>query len=384
MGWTRPGPQIDSAAPPEHVRVCESVSLRPGLSFTLVAAEEAVDPSSLKSDRLSQELAAGVLPEDYHSLIALLEALVPPGGRVVDLGTHVGTFTLSAAALGFEVIGVEASPRNASLLKASLERNRFERVRLVNAAVSDRPGTLEFCQAGPYGHVAASGHWPANVRVPAVAVDDLLDDHGWQHVDLIKMDIEGYEVAGLKGLARRLSRADAPPLFVESNGHTLSFFGQTPAHLKACLKTFGYQVYQVEGRRLISTRPADLQPATCVDYLALKNPAQRAAVSRAFQIDPPPSRETIIDELLQTCRSKNPDDRDYIARALRDSPVAILARQDVLQAVQGLRGDAIESVRAAAASIPLPPAWWAWCLQVFKPLIDRCTPGRPTKLQIRS
>src|SRR5207245_1177343 len=114
------------------------------------------------------------------------------------------------------------------------------------AAVSDRPGTLEFCQAGPYGHVAAPGSWAADVVVPALAVDDLLDEHGWDRVDFIKMDIEGSEVAGLLGMARRLGRADAPPLFVESNGHTLALFDQTPATLKATLEGFGYRNYQVD------------------------------------------------------------------------------------------------------------------------------------------
>ncbi len=63
---------------------------------------------------------------------------------MLDLGTHVGTFTLAAAALGYEVIGVEASPQNAALLRAGLEHNAFRHVQLINAAVGDRPGTLEF------------------------------------------------------------------------------------------------------------------------------------------------------------------------------------------------------------------------------------------------
>jgi FkbM family methyltransferase len=310
------------------------------------------------------------LPDTYHSLIELLEALVPPGGRVLDLGTHVGTFTLTAAALGYEVVGVEASPRNASLLRASLERNGFERVRLVHAAVSDRPGTLEFCQAGPYGHVAAPGSWASNVAVPALAVDDLLDEHGWDRVDFIKMDIEGSEVAGLRGLAQRLGRRDAPPLFVESNGHTLAMFGQTPTTLRSVLVGFGYRNYQVEQGRLRPVRPAELQALTCVDYLALKGAPRLKAGGRSWRIDPPLGRREIIEQVLASCRSSNPADRGYIARALADAPPAILSRKSVLRAVQSLQADEGESVRAAAASIRLPSAGRIWVTRLFGALTE--------------
>jgi FkbM family methyltransferase len=349
----------------EDIRICERVAVRPGIGFTLVTGAEADDP-------LSQELTSGALPDSYHPLVQLLEALVPAGGRVLDLGTHVGTFTLTAAALGYEVLGVEASPRNASLLRASLQRNGFDRVRLVQAAVSDRPGTLEFCQAGPYGHVAAPGPRPPNLVVRALAVDDLLDEHGWEQVDFVKLDIEGSEVAGLRGLARRLGRADAPPLLVESNGHTLSMFGQTTAGLRAVLEGFGYRIYQVDADRLLPVRPADLQPTTFVDYLALKGAAPLEAVGCVFRIDPPLSRERLIERVLVMCRSRYAHDRCYIARALGEAAPAILARKRVFQAVHALRADASTSVRDAAASIRMPSALRARCTWWLDAARARC------------
>lgn len=338
---------------PENIRVCENVTVRPGVGFTLITGAEAVD-------ELSHELTSGTLPDTYHPLVELLESLVPPGGRVLDLGTHVGTFTLTAAALGYEVVGVEASGRNASLLQASLGRNQFDRVRLVHAAVSDRPGTLEFSQGGPYGHVAAPGSWPADSVVTALAVDDLLDELGWDRVDFIKMDIEGSEVAGLHGLARRLGRADAPPLFVESNGHTLSLYGQTPASLKAMLEGFGYEIYQVEAGRLRPIRKADFQPLTCVDYLALKGAAQLEKVARTFRIDPPLSDEQVIEQVLVMCKSNGADNRGHVARALAAASPAVLSADEVSRAVESLRADGNESVREAAGSIRLPSALRAY------------------------
>ncbi len=190
-------PYAAPAIDPTQARVCDRVELRRGVSFAIVTGPDI-------SGEIVRDLSRGLYPLSYRPMIGLLEALVPAGGRVLDLGTHLGTFALAAAALGYEVLGVEASPQNAALMRASIERNHFGRMRLVHAAVSDRPGTLEFHQAGPYGHVCTPAMGLPTVPVAALAGDDLLAEHGWDRVDFIKMDIEGSEVAGLRGLSAAL------------------------------------------------------------------------------------------------------------------------------------------------------------------------------------
>jgi hypothetical protein len=106
--------------------------------------------------------------------------------------------------------------------------------------------------------------------VRATTVDDLLEELGWERVDFIKMDIEGSEVSAVRGMARLLSRADAPPIFFESNRHTLGFFDKTPSDLKASLAALGYRNYLVAQNRLIPVLPETEQQDTVVDYLAIK------------------------------------------------------------------------------------------------------------------
>ena len=53
------------------------------------------------SDAISLDLAAGRFPESTRPAIECLVATTPRGGRVLDLGTHIGTFTLAAAAMGW-------------------------------------------------------------------------------------------------------------------------------------------------------------------------------------------------------------------------------------------------------------------------------------------
>jgi FkbM family methyltransferase len=243
------------------------VSVAEGIRFSI---EIGAGPEA--DEGISQALAAGTYPAEYLPLVREVSRRVPPGGRILDLGAHIGVFSLAAAAAGYEVVAVEASPRNVALLRSSASRNGFHRMRVIHAGVSDGAGTLRFCPFGPYGHVISptTAHY-TEIEVRAETVDGLLLELGWDRVDFIKMDIEGSEVAAVRGMGRLLSRPDAPPIFYESNSHTLGFFGWTPHDLKAALEGFGYCNHRVEADHLVAARSSDDQPETVVDYLALKD-----------------------------------------------------------------------------------------------------------------
>ncbi|WP_406696106.1 FkbM family methyltransferase [Singulisphaera sp. Ch08] len=337
-----------------RIRVIDRIGVQPGLTFSAVIDARALDSISL-------DLAAGRFPSSTRPAIEYLQATTPRGGRVLDLGTHIGTFTLAAAALGYEVMGVEASPQNVSLLRASLQKNRFGRVHLVNAAVSDRSGTLEFSPAGPYGYVGAAGVGRSSVSIPALRVDDLLAERGWDRVDFLKMDIEGSEIAGLQGMPRLLSASNAPTVFVESNGHTLRFFDESPTRLKQLLEGYGYRSYLIEAGRLCPVQPGDFQPITCVDYLALK---RLSPVLNGCRIDRPLTYKEVVVRIVHSAHSEHDSERLYISRTLTSAGSEILASRRVHEIVELLRRDKCQDVREAAATITLPtarPDWWIGC-----------------------
>ncbi len=165
------------------------VALPEGVQFTVVLDDNAPDP-------LTRTLATGYTLDGF--LISLMLQLVQPGDRVLDLGAHVGTFSLAAAAVGCKVIAVEASPTNAGLLRAGASRNGFHDVYVVNAVVSDGPGSVDFLADGPWGHVAwadPDGSRRDTVKVPSITVDALLAELGWDTASFVKIDVEGSEIA---------------------------------------------------------------------------------------------------------------------------------------------------------------------------------------------
>jgi FkbM family methyltransferase len=317
-----------------------TVTIPGGASFTICTDKEADDP-------ISRDLARGVYP--CPEMLALLAQIVPRGGRVLDLGTHVGMFSLGAAASGYEVVSVEASPRNAELLRASVEANGWTNMRVLHAAVSDKPGFLEFMAHGPYGHVALPGDSRPTVKVEAAPVDDLLERVGWDRPDFIKMDIEGSEVSAVRGMGRLLGRADAPPIYFESNGHTLNFFGQTPRTLRAAMAQHGYAKYLVDAGRYVLVAADAPQGKPCVDYLAVKSWPTGLTGKRQ---DTPLTPDEVVTHFQVSLKAGVDVERLYGLRAVQDAPRAVQEDDRIRRTVQQMATeDESEAVRAAAADV---------------------------------
>jgi FkbM family methyltransferase len=229
-----------------------------------------VATEAVPRDPIARELALGVYPPICRAAYELMDALAPVGGRVLDLGAHLGSFALAATASRRLVAAIEPAPRNVELLEASRRANRFENLQVVSAAVADRRGDVDFLPAGPFGRVVAGPDRGGTVVVPSITVDELLEELGWDSVDFVKIDVEGSEVAALIGMAGLLRRPDAPPILVESNAHTLDLLGESPRTLKATLEGFGYSAYQIERRRLVPVSAREPQLTELVDLLAVK------------------------------------------------------------------------------------------------------------------
>jgi FkbM family methyltransferase len=280
-------------------------------------------------------------PEPFRVLFPLLRS----GATVLDVGAHIGTFSLAAAALGCNVLSVEASPTNAALLNASVQRNQFSRMQVRNVAASDRTGTLEFVEGGPFGFVANALNPSPTITVQATTLTALVAEAGWTRIDYMKLDVEGSEVAALHGLEQLLLRDDAPLILFESNGHTLNFFQETPQSLIGLLITYGYSVYRPEHGELRPVTASDFQPECLVDYVALK---RWPDTLKSWRLGSPLTHEEIILKTLEECASSNADNRAYVARALRQADGRLTLELRVMQALDGLRRDPDAHVRREA------------------------------------
>jgi FkbM family methyltransferase len=132
----------------------------------------------------------------------------PRGNDVVmDVGAHMGFFTLKVAREVAKVIAVEPDPANFRLLVFNVKVNGLDqKVCLENSAVGERDGSI-FLDRGGYGvgrTKATSERTECEVNMKAV--DSLVDESGLDRLDLIKVDTEGYELKVLKGARSTLRK----------------------------------------------------------------------------------------------------------------------------------------------------------------------------------
>jgi FkbM family methyltransferase len=300
-------------------------------------------------DDITQGLRAGTY--SLPSTFSLVQALVPAGGRVLDLGAHIGTFTVTAATWGYEVLAVEASPHNATILQHNIEANALaQRAQVARTAVGDQVGSIEFVAAGPYGAVANRHLADPTITVPITTATRILAEKGWTQVDLIKLDVEGSEVAVLRAMTEQLKLPDAPPILFESNGHTLHFFDETPQTLLRQLESVGYHCYLIHGdQRLMPVSSDFCQPEVCVDYLAVKQPLPPVLQKN---VSPALDFVDLIPQIVAASWADHPHPRAHVARAIATLPLAQLAHPELIDLLCRLAQDPDAEVRAAAD-------WWS-------------------------
>ncbi len=161
---------------------------------------------------------------------------VRPSQVVYDVGAHVGYYSLLAATrVGptGHVWAFEPVPQNFAYLKQHMELNHFSNVSLVQSAVADVSGTTQFRMDGSRstGKLSNAGGFPVSMT----SLDDLLARRDAKPPHVIKIDVEGAELAALQG-ARKLLRDAHPKLYIATHNAALH---------KACIALVRALEYQV-------------------------------------------------------------------------------------------------------------------------------------------
>jgi FkbM family methyltransferase len=150
-------------------------------------------------------------------------------GIVYDIGANTGIYSLIAAATtDAPIYGFEPVPEIAAMARANVELNRASpQVQILDCAASDRTGTAPIYLPAPVNEsVETSASLDpdfkgAHERVVEIATTKL-DDHwtslGRPSVGVIKIDVEGHEVAALAG-AEQLVTTTQPVIFLEVLRH---------------------------------------------------------------------------------------------------------------------------------------------------------------------
>lgn len=180
-----------------------------------------------------------------------------PGDTFVDVGANLGWFTcLAASAVGptGSVIAFEPGPQNVRELSGNVRHNGFSNVQIVDKAVSDVSGPVDFfINSGNSGGNALwdPQHYPGNgpaasvERIGAVTLDDYLGAVP-DRIRVLKVDTEGAEEKVLRG-ARSLLRLGQID-FVVAELHELGLreLGSDQMGLRGCMASVGYECFLLD------------------------------------------------------------------------------------------------------------------------------------------
>jgi FkbM family methyltransferase len=214
-----------------------------------------LDPTQMTQRMMLQAFTQGSLYEPSECLF--LSRVLQPGDTFVDAGAHVGFFSVLAAHLvgaDGHVVAIEAERRNQSQVLEHIALNAVSNIHLVSQALSDAPGTATFFvnrdndggnalwDVGQHFYNAQSRVAPQRRTVLTTTLDRAVMEVGLARPRAVKMDIEGAELAALRG-AHALLSAGVPFWLIEVNPPALAFMGVTEAELRAHMSGYGYAPY---------------------------------------------------------------------------------------------------------------------------------------------
>ena len=124
---------------------------------------------------------------------------------IIDCGSNIGMsiFFFKTMYPGAQIVGFEPNPVQFDLLSKNIEINELTDTMVLQKAVSDSRGTIDFFLNENDPGSLNMGLVQRNSEAPKISVEcELLSDHISDPVDLLKLDIEGAEESVLRDLER--------------------------------------------------------------------------------------------------------------------------------------------------------------------------------------
>ncbi len=226
-------------------------------------------------DRLGRSVYLNGYSDREHA--TLLNHFLKPGMTYVDVGAHLGQFTLMAAQRvgpSGHVHAFEATSDTYDLLAQSIALNGFTWVKANHTALFDHPCVvrLNVCirGKGEFNSVSKPLRPEDQVvgteEVQAITLDDYCRQNQVEHVDLVKIDVNGPEREVIRGGREILGKPGKRMMVIEfldldpTPGHI------TTAGLRQEIESLGYQLFNFDPETIKLT-PAPMKD----DYRITEN-----------------------------------------------------------------------------------------------------------------
>ncbi len=245
-------------------------------------------------DRYLDALADGI-HDDLERVCAAL--LTDPAGVVLDVGANIGTTSaiFSRHLPNGQVYAFEPGPNVFAALETNIAVNGLGNVKPFRLAVTAKSGAVKFFEDAAYGHIATDGR---GLEVASTSIDDFVTSKGLSRVDLIKIDVEGFESGVLEGAAETIERFDTI-IHMEFNLWCLMAYSKVDPieFAESLVRRFRF-VFAIDSMSPDRARRVEADQAArfvhdrlvargCIDDLVLTNSARVAGVLESLVMTPP-------------------------------------------------------------------------------------------------
>jgi FkbM family methyltransferase len=213
-----------------------------------------VDSTTLELD-LSEwnQRMAFALRRYEPDLIAFLKARLSGGGVLFDVGANVGlvTFLTASQRSDLTVHAFEPNPYGASLWRRNRELNPDVDARLNEVAVGASEWLAQLAlsadRESAWSHMVEPGAITQleSVEVAVITLDGYMAQEQISFVDVLKLDVEGYEPRVLAGAAQALSERRVGCIVAELNDFHLERLGSSREALIDWLADHGYRAFEM-------------------------------------------------------------------------------------------------------------------------------------------
>jgi FkbM family methyltransferase len=216
---------------------------------------------------------------------AMVRALMPSGGTFMDVGANIGWYSLHIAVRdpAARVLALEPVPASFRWLQAAVALNGVSNVECHQLAVGERSGTTVLyvdpsiagaASAAPSEHTETADA----VECSVVTLDAFVAEHAVT-LDFLKLDIEGGELAALRG-ASRLLASQRPIVFGEMLRKLARPFGYHPNDIIALMAEHGYECFHASADCRL-TRFLTMDDSTVeTNFYFLHRDAHRSLIDR--------------------------------------------------------------------------------------------------------
>lgn len=189
-----------------------------------------------------------------------LFSLVKPGQTILDVGTNIGetllNFARSTGPAG-KVIGFEPDSASFERCMRNLSLNNFKNVHLEKFALAHEENEFLMSKsdlrnpgANFLNYPDTNEHNAARTFIKAIRLDDYALRNELNQVDLIKIDVEGFEYNVLKGAEQTILK-HRPLLFVELSHTLLKRQGTSASALVELLEKWDYAVINASNGNVV-------------------------------------------------------------------------------------------------------------------------------------